>query len=471
MTRRQFAAALAASATLPASAQSRRTPTRGPLRQSERNPRYFADSTGKPIFLAGTHTWHNIQDSGLPPVPAFDWNAFLRLLISHNHNFTRLWTWEQSALAPWTAERILFQPSIYQRTGPGLAQDGGLKFDLTKFNPAYFDRLRQRTDECRLNGIYAMVMLFQGFSVKRRRHCGDPWPAHPLNKANNINGLDGDRDGDHAYDLALPDVRRANEDYMRKVVDTVGKFDNVMYEVINEGGNQDWDWWVVDTMHRIGKEQGLNCLTGLTGAGNETEEQMMASPADFIASGGRGGINKVDPPAWPGKKVNILDTDHIWGHGGTAAWVWKSLCRGYNTLLMDAWDPIAGKPCPTVNWAGGAGYPGREVNTRDHFIWEPVRQAMGAARRFAERFDLAAAVPSDEVSSTRFCLAEPGVKYLAYLPEGDEVFLDLSAAKKALKVEWNDPLGTRTVSGGDVEPATRVRLFVPFPGPAIVFLS
>lgn len=46
------------------------------------------------------------------------------------------------------------------RTGPGLATDGGLKFDLTKFDPAYFERLRTRVDALNRAGIYAGVYLF-----------------------------------------------------------------------------------------------------------------------------------------------------------------------------------------------------------------------------------------------------------------------------------------------------------------------
>jgi hypothetical protein len=28
----------------------------------------------------------------------------------------------------------------------------------------------------------------------------------------------------------------------------------VLYEVVNEGGGKDWDWWVVDTVHKLEAE-------------------------------------------------------------------------------------------------------------------------------------------------------------------------------------------------------------------------
>ena len=45
-------------------------------------------------------------------------------------------------------------PLPWKRTGPGTATDGGLKFDLTKFDQVYFDRLRTRVKALNDAGIY-----------------------------------------------------------------------------------------------------------------------------------------------------------------------------------------------------------------------------------------------------------------------------------------------------------------------------
>jgi hypothetical protein len=37
-------------------------PARGPLRAHPRNPRYFTDGSGKPVYLTGSHHWDNLQD-------------------------------------------------------------------------------------------------------------------------------------------------------------------------------------------------------------------------------------------------------------------------------------------------------------------------------------------------------------------------------------------------------------------------
>ena len=35
---------------------------KGPLRVDPKNPRYFADGTGKAVYLTGAHTWNILPD-------------------------------------------------------------------------------------------------------------------------------------------------------------------------------------------------------------------------------------------------------------------------------------------------------------------------------------------------------------------------------------------------------------------------
>ena len=130
----------------------------GPLRVHPSNPRYFTDGRGNTVYLTGSHYWYNLQDGeNRTEIIHFDYIAYLDFLKRYNHNFIRMWTWEQAAWAPWTKEKVLFDPLPYQRTGPGKALDGGLKFDLTKFNQAYFDRLRSRV----IAALGTEVYMFQ----------------------------------------------------------------------------------------------------------------------------------------------------------------------------------------------------------------------------------------------------------------------------------------------------------------------
>ncbi len=71
------------------------TPTRGPRRVPPDNPRYFADSGGKAVYLPGAHPWNSLKIMAkTDPPPPFDFAAYLDFLQTCHHNFIRLWTWE-----------------------------------------------------------------------------------------------------------------------------------------------------------------------------------------------------------------------------------------------------------------------------------------------------------------------------------------------------------------------------------------
>src|SRR5262249_26510508 len=102
-------------------------PARGPLRQDRVNPRYFSDDLGHIVYLTGSHTWQSLRDRGLTDPPAaFDYTAYLDFLAAHNHNFFRLWTWEQPHSWNNNTDNMLrfFTPFPWLRSGPGTASDG-----------------------------------------------------------------------------------------------------------------------------------------------------------------------------------------------------------------------------------------------------------------------------------------------------------------------------------------------------------
>ncbi len=275
-------------------------PALGPLRLSQSNPRYFADNFGRPILLAGSHTWSNLQDNGNqnPPIP-FNYTAFLDFLDMHGHNFFRLWTWEQGR---WdvvgTEDRNWFAPPIFQRTGPGLALDGLPKYDLTKFNQIYFDRMRDRVKQAQERGIYVSIMLFNGFSVAKQKgspllHGKNPWMGHPFNTANNINSVNGDLNGDNSgeetHELAVPAVTDFQNAYIRKVVDTVSNFDNVLYEISNESHSRskEWQYHMIRYIRAYEATKGKRHPIGMTVEWPEGKNsELLASPADWISPNG-----------------------------------------------------------------------------------------------------------------------------------------------------------------------------------------
>ena len=138
--------------------QEQRARMDGPLRAGAGNSPYFADRNGKAVYLTGSHVWNNFQDiepplrmddnaKWLEPTGAavvFDFADYLAFLTKENHNFIRLWTWEEATWLSWLSSRVAIYPSPYARKGPGVALDGLPKFNVQEFNQEYFDRLRSR---------------------------------------------------------------------------------------------------------------------------------------------------------------------------------------------------------------------------------------------------------------------------------------------------------------------------------------
>jgi hypothetical protein len=444
-----------------------RPPAVGPLSVGTVNPRYFATPDGHPVYLTGSHTWFNLVDSGprRPPVP-FDYAAYLRFLVRHDHNFIRLWSEQLPAFRDPGGRTHYVWPLPWERPGPGLAQDGQPRFDLTKLDPAYFERLRARVISAGEQGVYVAVMLFQAWNVVMRPAEGG-WGFHPFRRGNNVNGVEADADGNGVgvefFTLASPEVVRLQEAYVRRVVQAVNDLDNVLYEIANETGpaSTAWHYHMIDVVRQEQDRRGRRLPVGMTFQAIDpasTDEALYASAAEWISPGAV--AYKSEPPPADGRKVLLPDTDHLWGIGGSVDWVWKSFARGLNPIFMDPYDQ------PRSD------------------AWEPVRRAMGQTRRFARRLDLAAALPRPDLASSGYCLAKPGHQYLVYVPAATtrrvglvqgtpraEVTVDLTDVTGELTVEWLEPSGDTLRTDRPVPGGAKRRFTAPFVGEAILYLA
>jgi len=163
----------------------------------------------------------------------------------------RMWAWEmvkwdtQGNSSRYRNETTTFyvQPHPWLRTGQGRALDGKPKFDLTKYNPEYFDRLTDRLEAARKRGIYVSVMMFEGWAMQRVE---GGWKSHPFHPQNNINDINGDANGDgkglEVHELVVDSVTEIQKAYLRKIVDTVNRFDNALYEISNENHGESTQW-------------------------------------------------------------------------------------------------------------------------------------------------------------------------------------------------------------------------------------
>ncbi|MBI1898934.1 MAG: hypothetical protein HYS04_20740 [Acidobacteria bacterium] len=241
---------------------------------------------------------------------------------------------------------------------------------------------------------------------------------------------------------------------MRKVVDTVNDLDNVLYEIVNEAQPEStaWQYHMIEFVKRHQRAKPKQHPVGMTPQRRKgNQEVLFNSPADWISPDTAGGY-RTEPPAADGRKVLLSDTDHLWGLGGNEEWVWKSFLRGMNPIFMDPYDGVV---------------LGQAFDPR----WEPVRRSMGYTHAYAERMNLAAMTPHDELSSTGYCLANPGTDYLVYLPQGGSVDVDLTAAAGNLWTEWFVPSTGLTYPPIVTKGGGWLSLEAPFSGAAVLYIT
>lgn len=491
----------------------------GPLVVSKTNPRWFsvtgADSVPRAVYLTGSHIWNNLQD-GMGPggdcaatPEEFNYPAYLDFLKERGHNFIRLWRWELfKSQAAGGAFHLCMAPQPWARTGAGRAKDGKPKFDLTTFDEAFFDRLRQRVSDAGREGIYVGVMLFDGWAL-HLSPAPDNVEGHPFHSSNNVNDVSIASIRDYQVLPLERRVQSLQEAYIQKVVDVLHDLPNVLWEVANEssgggtvdegfaqmlglkklpdwGDSTEWQYWVIDVVKRHEQEKGYEAhpigITMQFPVADQTKVNapLYASPAEWISPGYddeifAGGGHPMapgsppsrwydNPPANDGTKVVISDTDHFAPGKGDALWAWKSFLRGHHTILMDF--GLIGGVAPADPDAGGPAVP-------SFASFEPARYAMGDTRRYAERMRLIDMLPRSDLATTGYALANPGSEYLVLQPDGTTGPFLVQLEPGSYSTEWFSIADRQTKAGADVrvDKSGPVSFESPFAGgPVVLYL-
>ena len=454
----------------------------GPLRRNPANPRYFTDDSGQAVYLTGSHTWSVMQDMWPENEERrnMDYDGFLRMLTDYGHNFLRFWQFTlYTRGCPCNKYDVLSDPLPYLRTGPGLANDGLPKFDLTKFNEAYFDRLRERVIKAGQNGIYSSVMMFEAWSLKWAAPDKQPWVYHVFNPANNVNGITDDPvypNGNYwgVFTLKCPAINEYQKAFVAKVIDTVNGLDNVLYEICNEVPftleSLEWQKAMCAYIREYEAGKPKRHMIGITPeGGDDLNERYMDLDCDWYSpSNGWKFEYRYNPSPSDGRKVLLNDTDHLWGHGCEVSWIWKSFTRGMNVLFMDPWEPFPGD----LDWWQDGDV---SRNGRYYYAWDGMRRNLGLTRALAKCFDLNLFVPDLDFCTSTYCLANKGSQYICYFPAGGYEGVDLRGTDGEFTAEWLDPATGITHKGGAVrasgaEGVRRAALRAPFDGPAVLLL-
>jgi hypothetical protein len=224
-----------------------------PLALDPANPHYFL-LDGKPTVLvtSGEHYGSVINSD-------FNYSRYLDELARNHLNLTRIWVGPYrevagsfkisgNTLAP---KPISFLPPWPRSNVPGAA-DGGNRFDLSRWNPAYFARLHDFIGQAARRGVVVEVNLFCPYYEEPL------WKVSPLNSLNNMNGV-GDVPSIEVLTMKHPDLLTIEDAMVRKIVTELNGFDNLYYEICNEpyfgGVTLEWQRHIAGLIRRTEQAQ------------------------------------------------------------------------------------------------------------------------------------------------------------------------------------------------------------------------
>lgn len=462
------------------------SPIKKPLTVSA-NFRYFKDSSGAPLVLSGSQTWNTLQDWGTDGSAAvLDFHGFVSFLKAHGHNFTLLWRVEQPKfchlpVSEGAAPEFTVSPQPWMRTGPGQATDGGLKFDLTKFDPTYFDRLRARTEALNKAGIYAGIYLFTGEFLNLFRCATD---GYPFTGGNNINGIDDDyKDGPRGNGsiemTAANEITGFQDAYVDKVIDTLNDLPNVLW-IVSEEAPPTSLWWnnhLIAHVKSYEAGKGFQHPVGYAAPIRAPDSVIYNSDADWVAPGATISPLSSCGSGRPACKVNVNDSDHSYWEMWLRTpqenrnYVWENAVNGNSLLFMDPY--LVYYPRQKRNMCTS---PVNGVCSGPDPRYDVFRDNLGYAQTYVARLNLLKATPQASLSTTGYCLAQTparGAEYLVYAPAGGGFAVDLSAmpASRMLKVEWLNPATGKRMLQDAIQAGERARWFTPpFNGDALLYL-
>lgn len=202
------------------------------LSVSSQNPHYFTYK-GKPTLIIGSG-----EHYGAVINADFDYKTYLRTLSQDGLNVTRLFPGayfevpgafgiEKNTLAP-KPEKLMLPWARSDQPGYVLGGMNGAdrKFDLSKWNDAYFERLTDFMREAEKNNVIVEITLFSSYY-------GAGWAHAPFNRQNNINGTESIE----AFNANTPfngNILTFQEQYVRKLVRELNRFPNLYFEIQNE---------------------------------------------------------------------------------------------------------------------------------------------------------------------------------------------------------------------------------------------
>ena len=211
-----------------------------PIALHPQNPHYFTYQ-GKTTALV-TSAEHYGAVLNLD----FDYKKYLQALAGEGMNYTRIFTGTYYEITgDFNIEKNNLAPRRGRYIGPWPeAEADQSKFDLSKWNEAYFVRLKDFLSEARKHGIIVEVTLFSSIYSEKT------WGVSPQNPVNNVNLTDS-ISRKQAQTLDNHGLWKYQEAFVKKMVMELNGFDNIFFEVQNEP----WSDHTVSVYNIVNKDE------------------------------------------------------------------------------------------------------------------------------------------------------------------------------------------------------------------------
>lgn len=185
-----------------------------------KNPHYFMYQN-KPTVIVGSG-----EHYGAVLNLDFNYDVYLKTLQNDGLNITRLFVGayyekpgafgiERNTLAPNEGSLVLPWKKINE------------KYDLSKWNESYFERLHDFIKKAGQAGIFVEITLFSSYY-------NNGWPYHPFNGLNNINQIPTNIPFDKVNTLENSSILKFQEIYVRKMVRELNQYNHIYFEIQNE---------------------------------------------------------------------------------------------------------------------------------------------------------------------------------------------------------------------------------------------
>lgn len=334
-----------------------------------------------------------------------------------------------------------FYEQPFARTGEGTAWDGLSKYDLTRYNPWYWERLGEFAS---LGEEKGLVLIHQHYFQHNILEAGAHWADSPWRPANNLNDTGFPEPPPYAgdkrifldkqfYDVDHPHRKYLHQQYIRQCLDNFDGRGNVLHLTSAEytGPLHFAEFWL-ETIRDWQTETGKNALIGLSVTRDVQDALLEQSEWAEL-------VDVVDIRYWHYQEDGSMYAPE----GG------RHLAPRQHARQLKPGEETMGQVFRAVREMREK-YPEKAVvyNTpgAERFGWA-VLFAGGSLPALpslqVEGFNQALAKMEARTSSDKaygvWEMAEEGENYLFYCPTGQTLTLNLSAYPHPFEILWIDP--------------------------------